>query len=264
MRLEEESVLCSRKAFLDKSILQYFFFKPAWNLIRYLESISFPALCWLIFGLLCPGSVTLWWFGGWRVVSDLAALHASRWGWGRVCGWLCVSWALTACAGWSTRSALTASSMHWLVWHSQEERNTQSLGWQQETHFFCFRAGVKIPALFSSHVSCPNTCAGRTIPYLREPCGFFLPWFHSAHFSHFIFLFKASPHWPWPTQGVCKHDMGIYEQSCCSGGAGGLLLLHLRALVTFRASYSPPNNSYYFKWTWARTQQFNPQTSCWN
>lgn len=134
--------------------------------------------------------------------------------------------------------------------------------------FFCFRAGVKIPALFSSHVSCPNTCAGRTIPYLREPCGFFILWFHSAHFSHFIFLCKASPqlptHWPWPTQGVCKHYMGIYEQSCCSGGAGGLLLLHLRALVTFRVSYSPPNNSYYFKWTWAQTQQFNPQTSCWN
>lgn len=77
MRLEEVSVLFSRKAFLDKSILQYFF-KPAWNLICYLESISFPALSWLIFGLLSPGSVTLWWFGDRSMVSDLAASHASR------------------------------------------------------------------------------------------------------------------------------------------------------------------------------------------
>lgn len=170
------------------------------------------------------------------------------------CEWLCVSWAMTACAGWSTRSAFTASFMQWLVvTQPGREEHTES-GLRMRNRVF-YRAGVKIPVLFRSHVPLQNTCAGRTIPYLRELCVVFSPWFHSAHFSHIIFLCKAPHPLVLTHSGVCIPYVGIYEQSWCSGGAGGLWLLHFRALVTFRASYCPSNNLYYFKWTWAQNQQ---------
>lgn len=158
---------------------------------------------------------------------------------------------------------------HTLCFHSQlhavtcgdtaRKRGTQNLGWEQETAFF--RGGVKIPALFSSRVPFPNTRAGRTIPYLRERCVVFF--FPALILPTSVVSYSQANHLPSSPSSVpdplrvCNHYMEIYEQSCCSGGAGGLLLLHLTALVTFRESYCPLNNSYYFKWTLPQTQQPN-------
>lgn len=149
-----------------------------------------------------------------------------------------------------------------LWWHSQEQRDTEP---GLRTRNRLFRAEVKIPALLSSHVPFPNTCAGRTIPYLREPwvvsfcplqpCDIprqtISPVFHPLALTHF--RGSATTTWEFMSKAAALEEQGVFC-SCTSEPCWPLeRVIALSIIRIILSGLGPRLNN-----------QFNPWTSCWN
>lgn len=183
------------------------------------------------------------------------------------CEWLCVSWAMAACAGWSTRSAFTASFMQWRVvtqpgreehraWAESKKQTFLELEWKSQ-HY------LAATSLFQTVVQEEPSRIWENHEWLFSP-GFILPtsarWYSQA--NHLPSSPSTGPDpprgsatttWEFMSKAAAQEEQGVF--CCCTSEPWWPLewVIALSIICIILSGLGPRLKN-----------EFSPRTSCWN